>query len=195
MKRRYFIGILLSAFAGLAGCGSAIGQLPRATTVIVVRHAEKATGQGDDPHLSEAGRARAEALARALSGARVTAIITTQFVRTGETAAPTAKASGVKPEVVPVAWDSVSRHAAAVAAAVKRHAGGVVLVVEHSNTVPAVVAALGAREPAPICDPEYDRMEIVSIPASGKASVIEARFGAPAPAAALAGAGCMSMMR
>src|SRR3546814_8290805 len=35
---------------------------------------------------------------------------------------------------------SVSEHARAVAAAVRRHAGGVVLIVGHSNTVPAIVA-------------------------------------------------------
>ncbi|HEU4584483.1 MAG TPA: histidine phosphatase family protein, partial [Gemmatimonadaceae bacterium] len=64
------------------------------TTVIVVRHAEKAVGQGDDPHLSAAGEARARALARALEDAGVTAVITTQWIRTAETARPAARAAG-----------------------------------------------------------------------------------------------------
>lgn len=185
---------MLATIAGLAGGGSAIAQaastLPAAvTTVIVVRHAEKAVGQGDDPHLSEAGEARANALAHALAGAGVTAVITTQFVRTGETAAPTSAAAGLKPEVVLVEWDSVARHAAAVAAMAMRHRGGVVLVVGHSNTVPNIVAALGAPMPDAICDSEYDRMEIVSVASGGDARVIESRYGAVAPA----DKGCGSM--
>lgn len=159
------------------------------TTVIVVRHAEKEPGEGDDPHLSDGGEARACALAHALEDADVTAVITTQFVRTGETAAPTARAAGVAPEVVPVKWDSVSRNASAIAASVRRHKGGVVLVVGHSNTVPAIVAALGAEVPEAICDSEYDRMEIVSVESSGRARLIESRYGAPTPVEA----GCASM--
>lgn len=175
----------------MGGAGSVIAQAPGATTVVVVRHAEKAALQGDDQPLSEAGRARAEALARALEDAGVSAIITTQFVRTGETAAPTARVAGVKPEIIPVDWDSVPAHAAAVAAAVRRHAGGVVLVVGHSNTVPAIVAALGGEQPDQICDSEYDRLEVVSISPVEGAKVIAARYGAATPV----GDGCRSMRR
>lgn len=195
MRRRHFVGALLLAGVSVAGGGSAIAQAPvgsagaAPTTVIVVRHAEKAAGQGDDPHLSDAGEVRAKALARSLEGAGVTAIITTQFVRTGETAAPMAEVAGVKPEIVPVEWDSLSQHAAAVTAAAMRHSGGVVLVVGHSNTVPGIVAALGAAMPDAVCDSEYDRMEIVSVSPVGKAGVIEARYGTPAPS----GKGCGSM--
>ena len=159
------------------------------TTVIVVRHAEKATGQGDDPHLSDAGERRAEALARALENAGVSAVITTQWKRTAETALPTAREAGATPEVVPVAWDSIPRNAADVAAAVRRHPGEVVLVVGHSNTVPDIVAALGVERPAEICDSEYDRMEIVSMEEGGNAQLIEARYGAPT----LERTGCASM--
>jgi broad specificity phosphatase PhoE len=159
------------------------------TTVIVVRHAEKATGQGDDPHLSDAGEVRARSLARSLEGAGVSAVITTQWARTAETALPTARAAGVTPEVVPVVWDSIPRHAAAIAAAVRGHPGEVILVVGHSNTVPDIVAALGVERPAAICDSEYDRMEIVSIEADGDARLIESRYGAASPR----DAGCATM--
>jgi broad specificity phosphatase PhoE len=166
------------------------GRGPQSTTtVIVVRHAEKATGQGDDPHLSDVGEVRARSLARSLEGAGVSAVITTQWIRTAETALPTARESGVTPEVVPVVWDSIPRHAAAIAAAVRRHPGEVVLVVGHSNTVSDIVAALGAERPAEICDSEYDRMEIVSIEADGDARLIESRYGAASPI----DAGCATM--
>lgn len=161
------------------------------TTVIVVRHAEKAAGEGegDDPHLSAAGEARARALARALENAGVTAVITTQWIRTAETARPTARAAGVTAEVVPVKWDSISRNARDIAAAARRHRGGVVLVVGHSNTVPDIVAALGADRPGAICDSEYDRMEIVTMEVDGGARLIESRYGAPTPD----GPACASM--
>ncbi|HEU4586172.1 MAG TPA: histidine phosphatase family protein, partial [Gemmatimonadaceae bacterium] len=71
------------------------GRGPQSTTtVIVVRHGEKATGQGDDPHLSDAGNARAHSLAHALEHAGVSAVITTQWKRTAETALPTERESG-----------------------------------------------------------------------------------------------------
>src|SRR5436305_14136385 len=58
------------------------------TTILIVRHAEKQVNAGDDPHLSEAGVARAEALATVAEHANVGAVYVTQFQRTKETAAP-----------------------------------------------------------------------------------------------------------
>ena len=72
-------------------------------------------------------------------------------------------------------------HVQDVVNAVKKHAGHTVLVVGHSNTVPAIVAALGAKRPAAICDPEYDNLFIVTIAADGKAAVVHAKYGAPTP--------------
>ena len=113
----------------------------------------------------------------------MTAVVTTQYRRTEETARPTAQEFGLTPQVVP-ARGSVADHAAAVARAVMLHAGGTILVVEHFNTIPDIVAALGAPRPPAIGETEYDRMTIVSIAWGGKATVVEARYGAPAPGAA-----------
>ncbi|HEY7235878.1 MAG TPA: histidine phosphatase family protein, partial [Gemmatimonadaceae bacterium] len=71
-----------------------------ATTVILVRHAEKAATPADDPPLTKAGQARARALAVIAHDAGVTAIVTTQFVRSRTTAEPAASALGITPEVV-----------------------------------------------------------------------------------------------
>jgi broad specificity phosphatase PhoE len=158
------------------------------TTVILVRHAEKAATPGDDPSLTEAGQARARALMTIARDAGVTAILTTQFARTRETARPATEALKVTPEVVRAVG---SQHAQDAAHAALAHAGGVVLVVGHSNTVPAIIAALGAPQPPPICDSSYDDLYIVTVPASGPARVIHARYGEPSPREA----GCASMMR
>jgi broad specificity phosphatase PhoE len=179
----------LAALSVAYACASPKADGGSTTTVIVVRHAEKATGQGEDPDLSAEGAARARSLGRALRDAGVSAVITTQWKRTAETALPTTTEAGVTPEMVPVVWDSVAWHAAAVAAAVRRHQGEVVLVVGHSNTVPDIVAALGVEKPDPMCDSEYDRMEIVTLERNGDAQLIESRYGAPTPE----GMGCSPM--
>ena len=67
---------LLLVSAGVCA-GQAADALPaqgdagagKVTTVFLVRHAEKAAEPAQDPPLTEAGKARAEALARLLSGA------------------------------------------------------------------------------------------------------------------------------
>ena len=191
MKRRDFITATALALGFMLGAPSAWGQVPVATTVIVVRHAEKAAQPAADPALTTAGKERARALATALKDAGVSAVITTQYLRTRETAEPTVTEARVKPEIVAAGKGSVTAQAQAVAAAVLRNAGGTVLVVGHSNTVPEIVAALGAKQPAPICDDEYDGMYIVTIAWGGHATVVHARYGVPTPVAGGKGCGAM----
>ena len=156
------------------------------TTVILVRHAEKAAEPAADPGLTAAGEARARALIAVARDAGVTAVVTTQFVRTKATAQPIAAALGITPEVVDA---RATQHAQEVARTIlAKHSGEVVLVVGHSNTIPAIVAALGAAQPPPICDSEYDGLYVVTVPASGSARVIRARYGEPTPAAEGCGA-------
>jgi broad specificity phosphatase PhoE len=169
----------------LGAATTAAAQRTATTTVIVVRHAEKEATPPDDPPLSAAGQARARALLDALRDAGVNAVITTQFARTRQTAAPLATALHLTPQIVATPSPTNMQ---AVAAAVRRHAGGVVLVVGHGNTVPAIVAALGAKQPPPICDAEYDALFVVTVPAHGKATVVKARYGAASPVTATCGA-------
>src|SRR5687767_7346778 len=63
-----------------------------ATVVYVVRHAEKATNSPTDPDLSAAGQLRAVALKDTLSKVILSAIYTTNYKRTQQTATPTAQA-------------------------------------------------------------------------------------------------------
>jgi broad specificity phosphatase PhoE len=167
------VGLMMLAAVGVAGA-----QNGKATTVIVVRHAEKAATPADDPPLTAAGEARARDLLAAIRDAGVSAIITTQFARTKGTAQPTAAALGITPQIVAT---GPATHVQDVANAVRRHAGETVLVVGHSNTVPAIVAALGAKQPAAICDAEYDNLFVVTIAPNGRASVIKTKYGARSP--------------
>ncbi len=84
---------VLSLFAlAQPACRDAGNKPP--TVVYLVRHAEKAQASDNNPPLSEAGMRRAEALAQTLGDAGVSAIYTTQFKRTTDTAAPLAALAG-----------------------------------------------------------------------------------------------------
>jgi broad specificity phosphatase PhoE len=162
------------AVLGLLGALS----LPAASepVVILVRHAEKSAEPGNDPSLSEPGKQRAAALAEALRNTRVSAIYTTHLKRTRETAEPIAKASGVS--VQPIQAGGGKSHVEAVAAAVRGQADGVVLVVGHSNTVPAVIAALGGPKLPDLCESTYGNLYTL-IPGKDGKSLVASRYGAP----------------
>ena len=151
-----------------------------ASLVLLVRHAEKAAEPASDPPLTVAGVARAQALAAALRDAGVTAVITTQLRRTRETAQPLAVARGLTPEVVPISRATIPAHVEAAAAAVRRHSGGVVLVVGHNNSVPAIITALGGPRLPEICELTYGDLFILQL--SGReARLVQAHYGLPAP--------------
>lgn len=146
------------------------------TVVVLVRHAEKMTDEGSDPHLSAAGQARAELLGRMFgNGAalgRLDAIYVSPTLRSHETAAPLAKKLGIKvsegPEDDPPLLSRRVLH---------EHPGGRVLIVGHSNTVPALVARLsGAKSVPEIGDDEYGTLYVVVVPRIGRANVLRMTY-------------------
>lgn len=143
----------LSAATALCLCATADAADER--TIFVVRHAEKAASGGNDPELSEAGRARADALDRALRDAKITAIYATEFKRTQQTAAPLANRTHLETTIVP---------AASTAALIEkiRATAGNLLVVGHGNTIPDLLRALGIETPVSIGDNDYDNLWIVT---------------------------------
>ena len=124
--------------------------------VVIVRHGEKAADGGTDPDLSSAGRARADALAEILKDSGITAIFTTEFKRTQQTAAPTATSAHVTATVV-AAKDTPTLVA-------KVHElNGNALVVGHSNTIPDIIKALGINNEINIPDDDYSELLIVML--------------------------------
>jgi len=151
---------------------------PAATTVVLVRHAEKALDQGNDPHLTDAGTARARALAAALENAPVDAIFTTNFLRTRETAAPLAAARKIEAQQLTDAPAETNAYASALAKVIAtKFAGKGVVVVGHSNTIPAIVEALSGKKVASIGDNDYDHLYIVTLAPGLAPSVIVAQYG------------------
>jgi broad specificity phosphatase PhoE len=145
-------------------CAPALPAYAQTTTVILVRHAEKVDDSADAA-LSAAGLRRADALALALADAGVQAVFTTQYQRTRDTAAPLVQRLGLAPQVLAAAGGTAA-HAAQVADRVRQHAGRTVLVVGHSNTVPAIIAALGGPELV-IADDEYANLFVLQLSDAG----------------------------
>jgi broad specificity phosphatase PhoE len=171
------------ALCTLALLSATAGAQP--STVILVRHGERGTEPQNDPVLTDAGKARADALKEVLRGAKVTSVVTTHLQRTQLTAKPLMESLGLTPVVVRAGGGA--SHADSVAATVRRQpAGSVVLVVGHSNTIPAIVGALGGPKLADLCDAQYSMLYILEFPAgNGAPRYIEARYGnADAPDAA-----------
>jgi len=149
------------------------------TTIIFVRHAEKAASPDDNPGLSDAGRRRAAELSRQLVDADVVAgidaIYSTPFLRTEQTAQTVATALNL-----PIHNYDPDDNEAVLKTILKNHKGKIILVVGHSNTVPTLIADLGASKKVPaIHENEYDNIYIISIPWFGKTKTIRLRFGEP----------------
>ena len=173
-RRRIQVIVIYTAIAvGLAW----FFESQATTTVIFVRHAEKASAPTEDPGLSPAGKRRVEELRRQLVDADVVAgvdaVYSTPFRRTEETARPIADALGL-----PVFTYDVADTEAIIEYIVKEHKGKIILVVGHSNTLPALMADMGAsKKVPPIAEDEYDNIYIVSIPWFGKTKTIRLRYG------------------
>ena len=150
----------------LAACATQAPRNADPLEVVVVRHAEK-LANGDDPALSDPGRARAQRLAYLLRAEPLVAVYSTDTRRTRETAQPAAGAHGLaltiyNPRMPPaefVAWLK------------QTHPRGTVLVVGHSNTAPEIAAALCRCEVAPMVETEFDRVMRVRFATDGTATL------------------------
>jgi broad specificity phosphatase PhoE len=175
-RRRIQVIIIYTAIAiGLAW----FFESQATTTVIFVRHAEKASVPADDPGLSPAGERRVAELTRQLRDADVVAgidaVYATPYRRTEETARPIADALDLPINSYDAAdTEAIMEHI------VREHKGKIILVVGHSNTLPLLMANMGASKKVPaIAENEYDNIYIVSIPWFGKTKTIRLRYGEP----------------
>ena len=176
--------VLPALLALTLGCVSAqptrVAPVAAATTVVIVRHAEKSTDDPRDPSLSPAGLNRARTLSALLSNAGVTDIYTTQYKRTRQTAEPLAQQFGIAIVERPINSANSATYARDLTQEIlTRSAGKCVLVVGHSNTVPDIVKALSGSAVPEITDPEYDHIFVVVIPAVGSPRLMRLGFERP----------------
>jgi broad specificity phosphatase PhoE len=145
----------------------------RGRKVVAVRHAEVAGG-GSDPILTVAGQARAQTLVHLFEAEPPATILVSEFTRTQQTAAPVAAAHGLTPVVVGAGLVPSAHVDALVAAVNAAPLWSTVLVVGHSNTVPALVGRLTGATLADIAPTEFDRLYV----ALGRRR-LELRYGTP----------------
>ncbi|MEM8556518.1 MAG: histidine phosphatase family protein [Bacteroidota bacterium] len=137
---------------------------PPPTVLYLLRHAE--TEGGPDPGLSAAGQARAEALADLLADRRITAIYASQFARTQATAQPLADTLGLDVTVRPLdTTDPRSSAAEAIREIAAAHFPQQVVVVGHSNTIPAMIEALTETPTDDLAHDAYGDLFVVTITA------------------------------
>ena len=149
----------------------------RPTTVLIVRHAEKASATAPDPPLSAAGEQRALALRDTLARFPVAAIYSTNTLRTRATAQPTAQAR----ELTPMLYDAGKLPALAARIRRQYRIGQTVLIVGHSNTILETAEAFGVARPVPtVGDQEYSYLLRVTLPVDSTqaATVVARRYGA-----------------
>lgn len=175
-RRRIQVFVIYTAIAiGLAW----FFESQATTTIIFVRHAEQTNPDAVDPPLSEAGKKRAAELTRQLVDADVVAgidaIYSTPYRRSTETAALLSERLDL-----PINTYDAEDTETVLEEILKNHKGKIILVVGHSNTVPELIANLGAsKKVPPIARGEFDNIYIISIPWFGKTKTIRLRFGEP----------------
>lgn len=150
-------------------------QASRGSTVVLVRHAEKASNDGDAP-LSAQGQQRADCLARVLKDSGIKRIYVTDTKRTQQTAEPLARELGIKPTILPASDTST------LVRDVFYGTGGNALVVGHSNTLPLVITRVQAGAIPPIGENEYDGLYVLTVLEGSSTPVLKMRYCAASPA-------------
>jgi len=135
--------------------------------VIIVRHAERDNNDPKDPDISEAGRARAEALAKILKNSGIRAIFVTEFKRTQETALPISKSTGIAPIVVE------GKDIPGLMSKLHQLLGNA-LVVAHGNTIPDIIKAIGIDSRVEIPDEDYTDFFVVTL--GNKPQLLQLRY-------------------
>jgi len=149
------------------------------TTVFLVRHAEK-VDSSRDPDLTPGGKERAQELAYVLSNVKLNAVYDTPFIRTRDTAKPTAESQGIEVETIQ-ALRLVDVNTF-VEAALQKHKGGNILFVSHSNVVPGLIKIIKKEELVVarneyMNDQAYDDLIVVSFETRDDVRVLNLKYG------------------
>jgi broad specificity phosphatase PhoE len=139
-----------------------------ATTIFVVRHAEKASAPPADPPLTEEGERRAETLARMLASSGVSAVYSTDYTRTRETVDNYADRHGIDIRL----YEEVEEVSDRIRS---QHAGQAILVAGHAPTVPLLLESLGIESPPPVGN-EFDNLFVVSLFSDDRANLAHLKY-------------------
>lgn len=145
------------------------------TVIYIVRHAEKdqSDPKNNDPELSNEGKERARALNRYLKREKISAVFSTSYKRTMQTAAPVARRNGI-----PVRIYDAKKHNDIVKLIKSEYLNQKSLLVGHSNTILELVKAFGLTPPVDkLNDDDYDLIFVLTFHKNGETSLKTKRFG------------------
>ena len=151
IKRLMLVAVML--ISGMFGPTQA-QQDPDRAVIYLTRHASTEEDGSADPPLCPIGWGRARALAEMLEPVGIKAILTTGYKRTRQTAAPLSRAIDVPIELVDVR-NGLPQHIEDVLTFVEEHPSEPMLIVGHSNTIPAIIQALGGPQMRNLYEDEF----------------------------------------
>ena len=138
------------------------------TTFYLTRHAEKdrSDTSNRNPKLTKEGVERANNIAQLLSEEEIDAVYSTNYIRTVETAKPTANL--FNKEIIIYDWNKFDAEKM-----IQESLGKNVLIVGHSNTTPIVAnKLLGTETYTEIDDANFSNFYIVTINSKERSSVL-----------------------
>lgn len=147
--------------------------------IILVRHAEKAAEPASDPGLSKAGRTRAKTLAMLLAADRVGAVVSSPLQRARATAEPLARQRGLDMQTVPIDA-TLAEHVQDLTLLLRAQGADTVLVVGHSNTIPAIIRALGGPYLPDLCETSFGHLFRIYLD-GGRVELVRQHYGPPDP--------------
>ena len=147
----------------------------KATTIYLVRHAEKITTDPMDknPLLTEKGQKRASDLVKKLRKQKLFSIYCTDYQRIRLTAQPISEKQNIVPQIYnPKNLKTFAERV------LQENKGKKVLIVGHSNTVLETIEAFGGKRPInTILENEYDYFFTMKIFETGEIKVELSRYG------------------
>jgi len=162
---------------------SAHAQQDELTTIVFVRHAEKA-GQLSSSSLTIKGKRRAKELAYFLKDVKLNVIYSTPFKRTLQTAEPVAESQKLK--ITERNDQTLETLTQFIDEIIGNHTGQTVLIVNHSNLIYAMIDLIKKEEvdlvtAKRINEKVYDNIFIVTFYRRENARVLQLKYGEPTP--------------
>ncbi len=161
------VGINAVCFAVQEQAAAETNASSESTTWLIIRHAER---DGENDALTDAGKNRAGVLQQLGAVLNVSAVYSTDFVRTKSTVQPLADLLGQEIQLYEKTTDEWYENVR------KENVGGVVLIVGHSNTAGVIAGKFAGVEPFAIGHDEYDSLFVVTSK-SNNSSVVRLKYG------------------
>jgi len=136
--------------------GAATTDTNNGFTLYLVRHAEKQQDGSRDPVLTEAGKRRAEQLAKWFEGKDIEGIWSSDYRRTRDTATPLLAQAGLKLRL----YDPGDQTTLVKNLLDRKHNA---LVIGHSNTIPELARLLCGCAIADMDESEHDRLIVIAV--------------------------------